>query len=135
MYLGIAPDNDKNFLFMHHPNNVKFLSSQTLFDEQLFPFCDKPTCMHTKAPTIEDNEVDLDIPALNGHDDDLSPAAAPPLNPPQPPHPHIPEHAAYPLSSPQRPHKAAPECRPPVEIPAVLLVPVHHSGHEHCIPH
>ena len=33
MYLGVAPDNDKNFLFMYHPNNIKFISSQALFDE------------------------------------------------------------------------------------------------------
>ena len=82
VYLGIASDNDKNFLFMHHSNNIKFISSQVLFDKQLFPFCDKPMCMYTKAPAIKDDEVDLDIPTLDGHDDDLPPAAAPPLNSP-----------------------------------------------------
>ena len=38
VYLGIAPDNDKNYLFMHHSNNIKFVSLQMLFDEQLFSF-------------------------------------------------------------------------------------------------
>ena len=71
VYLGVAPDNNKNFLFMHCPNNIKFISSQALFNEQLFSFCDKPMHMHTKAPAIEDDEVDLNIPALNGHDDGL----------------------------------------------------------------
>ena len=119
VYLGIAPDNDKNFLFMHHPNNIKFISLQALFDEQLFPFCNKPIHTCIKAPAIEDDEVDLDIPALNDHDDNLPSAAAPPFNPPQSPHPCTPEHAAHPLSPPRRPHKAAPECCPPVGIPAV----------------
>ena len=70
VYLGIVSDNNKNFLFMHHSNNVKFISSQALFDEQLFPFCNKPMYTHTKTPAIKDDEVDLDIPTLNGHNDD-----------------------------------------------------------------
>ena len=135
VYLGIAPDNNKNFLFIHHPNNIKFISSQILFDEQLFPFCNKPACTHTKAPTIKDDEVDLDIPALDGHDDDLPPAAAPPLNPPQSPHPCMPECAAHSLSSSRRPCKAAPKHHPPVWIPAVFLAPVPSSGHKYHVPH
>ena len=103
VYLGIAPDNDKNFLFIHHPNNIKFISSQVLFDEQLFPFCDKPTCTHIKASAIKDDEVDLNISALDGHDDNLSSTAPPPLNPSQPPCPCTPEHATCPLSPLRRP--------------------------------
>ena len=135
VYLGIASDNDKNFLFMHHFNNINFISSQALFDEQLFSFCDKSMHTYTKAPAIEVDEVDLDIPALNGHDDDLSPAAASPLNPPQPPQPHTPECATHSLSPLRRPHKATPKCCPPIGIPAVPPAPVCHSGHEHCVPH
>ena len=135
VYLGIAPDNDKNFLFMCCPNNIKFISLQALFDEQLFPFCDKSMCMCTKAPTIKDDEVDLNIPTLDGHNDDLSPTAAPPLNPPQPPHSHTPEHAACPLLPPRRPCKAAPECCLPIGIPAVPQAPVCHSGHECHVPY
>ena len=82
VYLSIAPDNNKNFLFICHPNNIKFISSQALFDEQLFPFCDKSTYMHTEAPAIKDDKVDLDIPALDGYDDDLPPTATPPPHPP-----------------------------------------------------
>ena len=33
VYLGITSNNDKNSLFMHYPNNIKFVSSQALFDE------------------------------------------------------------------------------------------------------
>ena len=135
VYLGIGPDNDKNFLFMHCSNNIKFISSQALFDEQLFPFCDKPMCMHTKAPPIGDNEDDLNIPALDGHNDDLPPTTAPPLNPPQPPHPYMPEYAACPLSSSRRPHKAASECHLPVGISAVPPAPLCHFGHECYMPH
>ena len=135
VYLGVAPDNNKNFLFMHYPNNIKFISSQALFDEQLFPFCDKPMHIHTKAPAIKDDEVDLDIPTLNGHDNDLPPATAPPFNLPQSPHPCTLEHAAHLLSPPRRPYKAAPEHCLPVGIPAVSLAPVCCSGHEHHVPH
>ena len=135
VYLGIAPDNNKNSLFMHCSNNVKFISSQALFDEQLFPFCDKPMHMHTKAPTIEDDKIDFDIPALNDHDDDLPPAAAPPLNPPHPPHPHMPEYATHPLSPFRRPHKAALEHCPPVGILVVPPAPVCCFGHEYHVPH
>ena len=135
VYLGIAPDNDKNFLFIHHLNNIKFISSQVFFDEQLFSFCEKPTCMCNKAFAIEDDEVDLDIPTLDGHNDDLPPTAAPPLNPPQPPCLHILEYAACPLSPPRRPCKAAPECCLPIGIPTMPLAPVCYSGHKCCIPH
>ena len=60
------------------------------------------TRIHTKAPTIKDDKVYLNISTLNGHNDDLPPAPAPPLNPPQPPCPHMLEYAAHPLSPPKR---------------------------------
>ena len=47
--------------------------------------------MCTKALAIKDDEDDLDIPALDGHDDDLPPAAVPSLNPSHPPYPHMSE--------------------------------------------
>ena len=106
-----------------------------LFDEQLFPFCDKPTCIWTKALAIKDDEVDLNILILDGHDDDLPPAATPPLNLPQPPCPCMPECAIYPLSPSKRPSKAAPECHLPIGIPAVPLAPVHYFGCKHHVPH
>ena len=133
VYLGIAPDNNKNFLFMHRPNNIKFISLQALFDEQLFLFCNKPMHMHNKAPAIKDDEVDLNIPTLNGHDDDLPPTATPPFNPLQPSYPCMPEYAAHPLSPPRRPHKAAPEHCLPVGIPAIPSAPTCHSGHMLCL--
>ena len=135
MYLDIAPDNDKNFLFMCYPKNIKFISLQVLFDEQLFPFCDKSKCTCVKATIIKNDEDDLDISTLNGNDDDLPPAAAPPLNPPQPPCSCMPEYAACPFSSPRRPCKAAPEHCPPVGILAILPAPISHSGHKHHMPH
>ena len=92
-------------------------------------------CTHTKAPAIKVDEVDLNIPIFDGHDDDLPFTAAPSLNPPQPPHPYIPECAADSLSPPKRPHKAAPEYHLPVGIPAIPPAPVCHSGHEHHVPH
>ena len=65
----------------------------------------------------------------------LQPAAAPPSHQPQPPCPHMPEHAAHPLLPPRRPCKAASEHCLPIGISAALLAPVHYLGHEHCMPH
>ncbi|KZV59051.1 hypothetical protein PENSPDRAFT_555549, partial [Peniophora sp. CONT] len=37
IYLGVAPGNLNNWLFMRLPNNVLFTSTQAIFDEKLFP--------------------------------------------------------------------------------------------------
>ena len=37
IYLGVAPGNLDNYLFMRLPNNVLFTSTQAIFDERLFP--------------------------------------------------------------------------------------------------
>ena len=42
VYLGVAPGNDANFLFMHSPNNVLFTTTQAEFSEAQFPKCDRP---------------------------------------------------------------------------------------------
>ena len=42
VYIGVAPGNESNFLFMRSPNNVLFTSAHALFDEACFPCCAKP---------------------------------------------------------------------------------------------
>ena len=49
VYIGVAPGNESNFLFMRSPNNVLFTSAHALFDEACFPHCAKPTCMQPTA--------------------------------------------------------------------------------------
>ena len=41
VYLGVAPDNNANFLFMRSPNNILFTAVQAEFSEVQFPKCDK----------------------------------------------------------------------------------------------
>ena len=43
VYIGVAPGNESNFLFIRSPNNVLFTSAHALFDEVHFPRCVKPT--------------------------------------------------------------------------------------------
>ena len=49
VYIGMAPGNESNFLFMRSPNNVLFTSAHVLFDEAHFPRCAKPTHMQPTA--------------------------------------------------------------------------------------
>ena len=37
VYIGVAPGNESNFLFMRSPNNILFTSAHALFDEAHFP--------------------------------------------------------------------------------------------------
>ena len=39
-YIGVAPDNERNFLFMHSINTL-FTAAHTVFDEGHFPHCPK----------------------------------------------------------------------------------------------
>ena len=50
VYVGVAPGNESNFLFMRSPKNVLFTSTHVLFDKACFPHCAKPT--HTQ-PTAQ----------------------------------------------------------------------------------
>ena len=50
VYIGVAPGNESNILFMRSPNNVLFTSAHALFDKAHFPRCAKPT--HTQ-PTAQ----------------------------------------------------------------------------------
>ena len=47
IYLGVAPRNTSNFLFMQSPNNILFTSAHALFDESCYPYyassCTCPT--------------------------------------------------------------------------------------------
>ena len=50
VYIGVAPGNESNFLFMRSPNNVLFTSAHALFNKVHFLCCVKPT--HTQ-PTAQ----------------------------------------------------------------------------------
>ena len=50
VYIGVAPGNESNFLFMRSPNNVLFTSAHALFNKVHFLRCVKPT--HTQ-PTAQ----------------------------------------------------------------------------------
>ena len=90
VYIGVAPGNESNFLFMRSPNNVIFTSAHALFDEACFPHCAKPTCTQPTAqvaPPIT-GECEPIRPPPPADDDDYrprSPAACPPSPPPVPP--------------------------------------------------
>lgn len=92
----------KNTLFMHAPNNVLFSAATALFDELLFPKCEKPSPLKTRCirgPSnmeepimeIEWDEAESDddaphvppiiLPSGEAHDD------APPIDLPQAPPP------------------------------------------------
>ena len=43
VYIGVAPGNERNYLFMHSPNNVIFTAAHVLFDELHFPKCAQRT--------------------------------------------------------------------------------------------
>ena len=45
VYIGVAPENESNFLFMRSPNNVLFTSAHALFNEPVFPAVqNQPAC-------------------------------------------------------------------------------------------
>ena len=72
VYIGVAPGNESNFLFMRSPNNVLFTSTHVLFDEACFPCCAKPTCMQPTAqvPPPVTGECEAIRPPLPADDDD-----------------------------------------------------------------
>ena len=49
VYIGVAPGNESNLLFMRSPNHVLFTSTHVLFNEACFPHCVKTTCMEPTA--------------------------------------------------------------------------------------
>ena len=73
-YLGVAPGGHGS-RFMHAPNNVLFTAMHALFDEHMFPKCDKTvkrrnTRLHEPAPQTDQSPIPMD-------DDDEPPRRQP----------------------------------------------------------
>ena len=130
VYIGVAPGNESNFLFMRSPNNVLFTSAHVLFDEVCFPRCTKPThtqptAQVTPPVTGEREPIRSPPPADN---DDYRPRS-PGVRPPSPP---VPPHTPSPcLAMPMPP---APHNQRPAAPPAIPPAPAR-PQHEHCVPH
>ena len=98
VYIGVAPGNEQNYLFMHSPNNVIFMAAHALFDELYFPKCAQRTSagpeshnQSDRQPTPEDI-VRLPPPSSDSDDDsDYLPKQnqliPPPVCPPRTPSP------------------------------------------------
>ena len=131
VYIGVAPGNKSNFLFMRSPNNVLFTSAHALFNEAHFPCYAKPT--HTQptaqvTPPISDEHEPIRPPPPADNDDyrPRSPAACPPSPPPVPSHMPSPHPV---ISMPPASHKQRPTA-PPV----IPLAPTHPQCECH-VPH
>jgi len=65
-------------LFMRAPNNVLFTAATALFDEHLFPKCDKkqkvPPVTQIQQP--EESSVEIEIEDVADDDEDLDPSPA-----------------------------------------------------------
>ena len=62
VYLGVAPGNNANFLFMCSPNNILFTAMQAEFSKAQFPKCDKPVKQPTQVPTDIPTEQPIEAP-------------------------------------------------------------------------
>ena len=112
VYIGVAPGNELNFLFMRSPNNVLFTSPYVLFNEAHFPCCAKPTHMQPTAQIL--SPVTGERESIGHCPNDYqprSPAAHPPSPPPVPSHMPSP-HLATPM--PPAPCKQRPAALPAI---------------------
>ena len=112
VYLGVAPGNDANFLFMHSPNNVLFTAAQAEFLEAQFPQCDKPIKCPTRVPANVPAKPPIEAPIPLIED------SPPPLHPSSPhSRPVMPPVAPTPVRQPPAPRKQ----RPPPPLSHLLL--------------
>ena len=120
VYIGVAPGNESNFLFMRSSNNVLFTSAHALSDKAHFPRCAKPTRTQPTAqvtPPVA-GECGPLRPPPPADDDDYrprSPAARPPSPPPVPPH--------TPSPCPATPMPPALHKQRPAALPAIPPAP------------
>ena len=136
-YIGVAPGNERNFLFMHSTNAV-FTAAHTVFDECHFPHCPKnrheplenplggiipktPTGRPGNTPEDIDGDDDMDhdhgYPLHQVQDDNpkhkepQAPEEEPKEpNPPRTPSPDVPPPAPRTPSLAQNPPPPAPQC-------------------------
>jgi hypothetical protein len=90
IFLGFKP-GIKGFRFMRMPNNVVFMGATAIFDETLFPKCEKPFIpdvtdipealpeLHLEQAPSEDPKSDSDIPSDDNND--LLPPVEPRISP------------------------------------------------------
>ena len=131
VYIGVAPGNESNFLFMRSSNNVLFTSAHALFDKACFPHYAKPT--HTQptaqvAPPITGEHEPI-RPPPPADDDDYRPrlpAACPPFPPSVP--------SCMPSPCPAMPMPPALCKQRPTALPAIPPAPAC-PQHEHHVPH
>ena len=66
VYLGVAPGNDANYLFMCSPNNVLFTAAQADFSEVQFPKCDRPVKRPTQVPAdiLAEPPIEAPVPLI-----------------------------------------------------------------------
>lgn len=74
-YLGTAPGRH-GYLFMRKPNNVLCTGATALFDESMFPECDKHskrrnTRLQENAPDPDQQDQQPNIPYMEDNDDEL----------------------------------------------------------------
>ena len=125
VYIGVAPGNEQNYLFMHSPNNIIFTAPHALFDKLHFPKCAQRTSTGPESCDQSDHwPSPKDIVRLlpsSGNSDDNSDYLSqqkqlipPPVHPPCTPSPHW---APSPLHGPQRPSQSTvpPRDRPQCE--------------------
>ena len=112
VYLGVAPGNDANFLFMHSPNNVLFTAAQAKFSAAQFPKCDRPTKRSAQVPTDIPAEPPIEAPIpLIQETPPQSCSSSPDSRPVTPP------AALMPIRQPPAPRK---QCPPPPAVPPAL---------------
>ena len=123
VYIGVAPGNKRNYLFMHSSNNVIFMATHVLFDLH-FPKCAQRTstgpesCDHSDHQPIPKDIVRLSAPLNDSNDDSDYPSQQKQLIPPSvcPPHTPSPHQAPSPPCGPKRPScsvvppKVRPQC-------------------------
>ena len=131
VYIGAAPGNKSNFLFIRSSNNVLFTSAHVLFAEAHFLHCVKPTHMQPTAqvtpPIAGEHEPIMPLPPADNDDyRSRSPAACPPSSPPVPPHTSSP--------CPATPMPPVPCKQRPAALPAISPAPTC-PQHECSVPH
>ena len=127
VYLGVAPENTSNFLFMWSPNNILFTSAHTLFDELCYPHCISSYMHPIAQPVPLSTGEHMPIRPMPSIYDDHLPnwsTTQAPLSPPIPP-PCMPSPCPG-IPLPLTPCKLRPGA--PSEIPPALMHPTctHH---------
>ena len=76
VYIGVAPGNEQNYLFMCSPNNIIFTVAHALFDKLHFPKCAQRTSAgpesHNRTDRQPTPEDIVRLPPPSGDSDDNS---------------------------------------------------------------